>query len=417
MEAILTNKLKIDKTDWTLVKFGDVVAEGRETVRDFAAEDIRHVVGLEHIDSENIHLTRSENIEASTTFTKKFKKGDVLFGRRRAYLKKAAQAPFDGICSGDITVLRARKGLLPELLPFLVCNDKFFDYAIKHSAGGLSPRVKFKDLANYEFLLPPKDQQAKLAELLWAMDEVVEKERKLWNTAKTQFEVSKDELILKGISNNIEYSKLLNNNIAKDWKVTTVGGLLKRGFIISVQDGNHGEIHPKSSEYVEDGIPFIMANTIENGKLNFEKSKKLPQAITNKLRIGFSLPGDVLLSHKGTVGQAAIVPEYIEWPYLMLTPQVTYYRTNPDYLSKKFLYYTFTSSYFQKQLKSVSSQSTRAYVGITSQRALKIVIPNSLPDQEKIAYILTELEENLRLIESKIAASKSLQKSLINQIF
>ena len=65
---------------------------------------------------------------------------------------------------------------MPELLPFVVNNEKFFDYAIKHSAGGLSPRVKFKDLANYEFLLPPKDQQAQLAKLLWAMDEVVEKE-------------------------------------------------------------------------------------------------------------------------------------------------------------------------------------------------------------------------------------------------
>jgi len=149
MEAILTNKLNIDKTAWTLVKLGDVVSEGRETVQDFAAENIQHVVGLEHIDTENIHLTRSETMEESTTFTKKFKKGDVLFGRRRAYLKKAAQATFSGICSGDITVLRAKKDLLPELLPFLVCNDKFFDYAIKHSAGGLSPRVKFKDLADY----------------------------------------------------------------------------------------------------------------------------------------------------------------------------------------------------------------------------------------------------------------------------
>ena len=70
--------------------------------------------------------------------------------------------------------MEAKQGLLPELLPFLVCNDKFFDHAVKHSAGGLSPRTKFKDLANYEFILPPKDQQAKLAELLWAADAALE---------------------------------------------------------------------------------------------------------------------------------------------------------------------------------------------------------------------------------------------------
>ena len=174
METILQKKLSIDKTKWTAVKFGEVVFEPKESSKDPVADGIKHVVGLEHIESENIHLRKSETLEESTTFTKKFAIGDVLFGRRRAYLRKASQASFNGICSGDITVFRAKENLMPELLPFVVNNEKFFDYAIKHSAGGLSPRVKFKDLANYEFLLPPKDQQAQLAKLLWAMDEVIE---------------------------------------------------------------------------------------------------------------------------------------------------------------------------------------------------------------------------------------------------
>ena len=167
-------ELQLDKSTWKPVTFGDVVKELKVTVKNPQDEGIERVVGLEHIDPENIHLTRWSSIEDGTTFTKGFKKGHVLFGRRRAYLKKAAQASFDGVCSGDITVMEAKEGLLPELLPFLVCNDKFFDYAVQHSAGGLSPRTKFKDLANYEFLLPPKDQQAKLAELLWAADDVIQ---------------------------------------------------------------------------------------------------------------------------------------------------------------------------------------------------------------------------------------------------
>lgn len=107
------NKLNIDKSNWTLVKFGDVAKEPNENVKDIHAEGIEHVVGLEHIDSEDIHLRRSATPETNTTFTKKFAKGDVLFGRRRAYLKKAAQAPFSGICSGDITVFRAKESILP----------------------------------------------------------------------------------------------------------------------------------------------------------------------------------------------------------------------------------------------------------------------------------------------------------------
>ncbi len=173
MEAI--KHFSIDKSDWKKVKFGDVVFEPKESVKDPVAEGIEHVVGLEHIDSEDIHLRRSASIEQSTTFTKHFSKGDVLFGRRRAYLKKAAKAEFDGICSGDITVMRAKEELLlPELLPFIVNNESFFDYAITHSAGGLSPRVKFKDLASFEFNLPPFEVQRQYLQLFSLFDQMIE---------------------------------------------------------------------------------------------------------------------------------------------------------------------------------------------------------------------------------------------------
>lgn len=173
MEAI--KNFSIDKSDWKKVKFGDVVFEPKESVKDPVAEGIEHVVGLEHIDSEDMHLRRSASIEESTTFTKKFSQGDVLFGRRRAYLRKAAKTSFEGICSGDITVMRAREELLlPELLPFIVNNEKFFDHAVTHSAGGLSPRVKFKDLAKFELNLPSPKVQEGLLKLFLSLDEVAE---------------------------------------------------------------------------------------------------------------------------------------------------------------------------------------------------------------------------------------------------
>ena len=118
MNELLHKNLTIDKSNWSKVKLGDVVTEPRDTVKDFATEQIEHVVGLEHIDSENIHLRRSANMDSSTTFTKKFLPGDVLFGQRRAYLKKAAQAKFSGICSGDITVMRAKEMFIARITAF-----------------------------------------------------------------------------------------------------------------------------------------------------------------------------------------------------------------------------------------------------------------------------------------------------------
>lgn len=151
------------------VLLGDVAEERRETCR--GNKDGYPTVGLEHLTPEEITLT-SWDEGSDNTFTKMFRKGDVLFGRRRAYLKKAAVAPFDGICSGDITVIEAKPNyLLPELLPFIIQNDALFSFAVEKSAGSLSPRVKWEHLKSYEFELPNMDKQRELAELLWAMDD------------------------------------------------------------------------------------------------------------------------------------------------------------------------------------------------------------------------------------------------------
>lgn len=151
------------------VLLGDVAHEHKETCK--GSKDGYPIVGLEHLIPEEITLTTWDE-GSENTFTKMFRKGNVLFGRRRAYLKKAAVAPFNGICSGDITVIEADPDkILPELLPFIIQNDDLFDFAVGKSAGSLSPRVKWEHLKNYEFELPDMDKQKELAELLWAIDD------------------------------------------------------------------------------------------------------------------------------------------------------------------------------------------------------------------------------------------------------
>ena len=159
------------------VLLDDVAVEHKETCK--GSKDSYPIVGLEHLIPEEITLTVWDE-GSENTFTKMFRKGNVLFGRRRAYLKKAAVAPFDGICSGDITVIEAKPDrILPELLPFIIQNDALFDFAVGKSAGSLSPRVKWEHLKNYEFELPDMDKQRELAALLWAMDETKKSYQKL----------------------------------------------------------------------------------------------------------------------------------------------------------------------------------------------------------------------------------------------
>lgn len=159
------------------MKLGDITRESRETFK--GDKTGIPIVGLEHLIPQELTFS-AYDVDTDNTFTKMFHKGQILFGRRRAYLKKAAVAEFDGICSGDITVIEAIPGKVDkDLLPFIIQNDALFDYAVSRSAGGLSPRVKWEQLSDYEINLPPIEDQKVLADKLWAAYRLKEGYKKL----------------------------------------------------------------------------------------------------------------------------------------------------------------------------------------------------------------------------------------------
>lgn len=160
-----------------IVKLGDIAIEAKSSNK--GDKNGMKIVGLEHLTPSNVTLSCWSD-DANNSFTKEFSKGDVLFGRRRAYLKKAVVAPFNGICSGDITVIRAIEDKVdPNLLPFIIQNDFFFEFAVGKSAGSLSPRVKWTHLKEFAIELPSMSEQSKLAEVLWAIYDMKDKYKKL----------------------------------------------------------------------------------------------------------------------------------------------------------------------------------------------------------------------------------------------
>jgi restriction endonuclease S subunit len=137
-------------------------------------KEVERFVGLEWIEADNFQLQGFGLVANGTTFTKRFVKGDVLFGKRRAYLKKVAVADFDGICSGDILVIRAKaKKMLQGLLPYYISAEAFIQHAVSTSAGSLSPRTKWKDLAELEVSIPDLKTQSTILEVLKQLDNTV----------------------------------------------------------------------------------------------------------------------------------------------------------------------------------------------------------------------------------------------------
>lgn len=198
------------------------------------------------------------------------------------------------------------------------------------------------------------------------------------------------------------------------WAATTFGNLLASGDILGIQDGNHGELHPKASDYVEDGIPFVMARDLTGGTVNFAKCSFIRAEQAQKLRIGHAKPGDVLISHKGTVGEVAMVPN--RFSKIMLTPQVTYYRVREGgRLDAGYLFSFLRSHPFQSRFRSLAAQSTRDYIGITEQKKLNIFVP-PLPEQKKIAEVLSTWDKAIETTEMLLANAEAHKRTLMQKL-
>ena len=360
------------------VRLGDVAIEVRETSKN---PEGLPVVGLEHLISGEITLTQWS--EASdNTFTKLFHKGQILFGRRRAYLKKAAVAPFDGVCSGDITVIAANPDkLLPDLLPFIISNDAFFDYAMEKSAGSLSPRVKWAQLAEYEFDLPELEKQQKLANLLWAM----ERTRKSYQDLLTQTdELVKSQFVEMFGDDSYPHRPLID-------------------LIIPGAGLSYGIVQPGDEGTGDMGV--LRPVDLVDGGIKTDDIKYVDRAIGESYK-RTELQGDeILITVRGTTGVTALTdPRFIG---MNVTRGIAVIRYNPDMIMPEFLNAYLRSKSGQEYIQSHTQGTTLRQINMSDLRKMPIMIP---PEKAQLRYIsFVDMTDKSKLAIRQ--ALESLEKS------
>ncbi len=214
-----------NRKNWSRVRFGDVVENVNERVEpSTAAEEI--YVGLDDLDSGSLHIRRWGKGSDVIGTKLRFRKGDIIFGRRRAYQRKLAVAAVDGICSAHSMVARAKpKVVLPEFLPFLMMSDKFMNRAVDISVGSLSPTINWTTLKLEEFDLPPLDQQRRIAEILWAVDTSLQQAIALANSVENAKSATVEEHFNRSLENKLNVQPL--EAVAKVSYGITLGGYRK----------------------------------------------------------------------------------------------------------------------------------------------------------------------------------------------
>lgn len=359
-----------------IVKLGDIARECKCTT---GKKDCP-IVGLEHLEPKEL-LLKNYSSDPNTTFTKSFKAGQILFGRRRSYQQKASVATFDGICSGDIIVIEAiPEKVEPRLLPFIIQNEAFFNYSIIGSAGGLSPRVKWQHLANYEFELPSLEEQRVLADKLWAAYEVKESYKNL--LAQT------DKLLhaqfYKMFGDETQYCKIA------DVFTLQMGKTPSRD--IPTYFGDEGQTWLSIADMKEDAI------------FTSSSKEKLTDLAIKDCGIKIVPCNTVIMSFKLTVGRLAITSEdlYTNEAIMAFLPKDNSYRT-------KFVYYLFQHIQWLGDAKLAVKGNT-----LNKESISNILLPMiGIERQDDFLTIAEQAEQTKATLNNGIAAIEAVIRSLI----
>lgn len=368
-------------------KFGDIIYNITEKKKP-TEEDRLNYIGLEHLDSGSLFVTRwgAERTPEGEKIV--IKKGDVLFGKRRAYQKKVAISPIDGVFSAHGMVLRPKENVIfKDFLPFFISSDYFLNEAIRISVGGLSPTINWKDIKELEFNLPTIDEQKVLAEKLWAAYEVKQSYLKMIDITE---EMVKSQFIemFGNTSKRVPLSSLCDTFIDGDW--------------IEAKDQS------------DSGIRLIQTGNVGVGEFKDkgDKARFITEDTFKRLNCTEIYEGDILISRlPDPVGRACILPNGLG--RTITAVDCTIVRLKDNVLPDFFVTYTNTPDY-ALQIKKVLSGTTRLRVSRANLGKIQVPLPDK-EEQRKFVDIVHQADKSEFELRKSIDAIDKVIKSLINE--
>lgn len=369
---------------WRRVKFGEIAQCVNDRVDDPKAAGVDRYVGLEHLESESLSIRRWGTPDDVESTKLRFKPGDIIFGKRRAYQRKLAVANFEGICSAHAMVLRAKPdAVLPEFLPSFMKSDLFMERAIAISVGSLSPTINWKTLAAEEFTLPPLETQRHMVELFRRSEEARDGIRRVVASLDAVRESAAESVFMGPTT--VTLGELLHE--------ITVG--------IVVQPASLYDDTPGSP-------PTLMAENVVDGRLSTRVIQRLRRDAHEAHAKSRVYAGDVVVTRRGVnAGRAAAVGELHEgWTAVDLL----ILRPRSDVVPEVLAWYI-NSSCAQRTVRNYTSGSAIPFISAKRFSLMPCPAMTSHQQQEALG-ILT----NIRTAELAVRKRNELTLNLSRQV-
>lgn len=356
---------------WKKVKFKELAKEKSVRVDNPGESGYDIYVGLEHLDSGELVVKRHGSTSDVTSAMKLFSKNDILFARRNTYLRRVSVAPFDGVCSGDIIVLEPiLEHIVEDFLPIFMQFEDFENRIIALSAGAFSKRIKWKQLAEEEVIIPSIEVQNKIVNIMWNLQDNIQKAENLITIFEKLNRGILNELITKGFGNT-EFKNFDTVEVPIQWEVTELESyldLITYGFTNPMQDTDEG--------------PWkITAKDIIDGHISYETARHTSQYAFNSDLTEKSKPkiNDILLTKDGTIGRVAVV----DCEGICINQSVALLRPNEKILPC-FLKYLLLAPHYQRIMELDSNGSTIKHIYITRVNKMRVAVP---PIEEQKAIL------------------------------
>ena len=386
------------------IELGDICREVKKTSMNPKSDGFEKYIGLEHLDSGSLKINRWGDIgHEAISFSRVFKAGQILFGKRRPYLRKAAIADFDGVCSGDLIVLEPIGSELDSrLLPFILQSEGVWRTAVSTSTGSLSPRTKFSLLKKHKLLINREVDQRTIVNILEKSHRSYERYLELTEAVDRVLK----NLYLEFFPNFYEPGSN-QLSLPRDWTTLPLGELL----LEKPQSGfSANEIAGNSRYHV-----LNLNNLSVNGYTSRGIKPITESDYDPKLQLS---NGDLVISRANThelvglVGIVKSINEGVIFPDTMMRLHV-----NNNIISNEYLECYLLSPYGRRAIQRIAAGTSASMKKINKSNLMKIQIPvPKLTVQDRIVSILKNCRQLKSEREMNLSARSLLRSKIVEQI-